>query len=658
MGLLFALRVYNDGYEVDTVTPKKQTFVICESAMGNLTGAESNLIYETLQNNNVWFKLHERSVKHDSHFALQPKDMFLVIRLLEAVGFRIQEVVPYFVWKAVCAAEERPTIATELIRARIGPEKWDQLHDYQKVGVQKMIELKKCYCGDEMGTGKTLQSLMVSYYYREHWPALIICPSSLRYNWKAEILHWIDDVNDTQIFVVRTGKDMKKIKPAHQFVIISYNLLIRPEVTDAIKDNFDLVVLDEAHYVKSMTSKRSSATLQVTQKCTIKILLSGTPFNYPVEMFQQIKLIDPTIYPWFFNYTVNAIEEPGKYYYATRYCKPTKVLIRNAETWNFRGYDRSEELNAVLNTFLIRRKKSDVLSQLPPKNRICITLPPLTKKQQGEIDVLLNGGEKKTKKKSKKESKRGVKDTTIGKSPEAYMEAFRLASQFKTPHVTEFVKDQIIDDLLANDENLKVLIFFHHKAMCDALRECLDAQEIKYFLIDGSTNGAKRQEYVDTFQNTQQHRVALLSITACSTGLTLTRASLVVFTEILFGAENHVQAEDRAHRIGQKNDVNIFYLIQPGTTDDINFGLIKKKERESSFILEGSHAKIGGDMASERFRMPDEEKSLTQMLQDKKHRQEQHAPEATLSKRQKMVIVRKIIQPPQTVIRVLPGLEK
>ena len=68
MGLLFALRVYNDGYEVDTVTPKKQTFVICESAMGNLTGAESNLIYETLQNNNVWFKLHERSVKHDSHF--------------------------------------------------------------------------------------------------------------------------------------------------------------------------------------------------------------------------------------------------------------------------------------------------------------------------------------------------------------------------------------------------------------------------------------------------------------------------------------------------------------------------------------------------------------------------------------------------------------
>ena len=81
--------------------------------------------------------------------------------------------------------------------------------------------------------------------------------------------------------------------------------------------------------------------------------------------------------------------------------------------------------------------------------------------------------------------------------------------------------------------------------------------------------------------------MALLSITAAGTGLTLTAASTVVFTEILFGPDQHLQAEDRAHRIGQENQVNIFYLIEPKTTDDINFGLIRKKERESSRMLDG-----------------------------------------------------------------------
>lgn len=101
------------------------------------------------------------------------------------------------------------------------------------------------------------------------------------------------------------------------------------------------------------------------------------------------------------------------------------------------------------------------------------------------------------------------------------------------------------------------------------------------------------RRYVQDFQTTNNtYRVALLSITAAGVGLTLTAASTVVFSEILFGPDQHLQAEDRAHRIGQRSDVNIFYLIQPKTTDDINFGLIKKKERESSVMIDGTASAV------------------------------------------------------------------
>ena len=115
----------------------------------------------------------------------------------------------------------------------------------------------------------------------------------------------------------------------------------------------------------------------------------------------------------------------------------------------------------------------------------------------------------------------------------------------------------------------------------------LQEHEMSYFVINGETPALKRQEYADAFQTTHKYRVALLSVMAAGTGLTLTAARTVVFTEILFGPEQHLQAEDRVHRLGQKHQVNIFYLKSPNSTDDINFGLIRKKERESSLMLDG-----------------------------------------------------------------------
>ena len=121
-----------------------------------------------------------------------------------------------------------------------------------------------------------------------------------------------------------------------------------------------------------------------------------------------------------------------------------------------------------------------------------------------------------------------------------------------------------------------------------ALEEMLtEDTRFPYFVISGKTDALQRDEYMKAFQTSEGFRIGLLSITAAGVGLTLTAAKVVVFTELLFGPNDHFQAEDRAHRLGQKSAVNIFYLIQPKTTDDINFGMIRKKDRESGIMLDG-----------------------------------------------------------------------
>jgi SWI/SNF-related matrix-associated actin-dependent regulator 1 of chromatin subfamily A len=479
----------------------------------------------------------------------------------------VKDQIPYFVWQWIRDWQSTEMIPVETIRVKLGDDLWNTLHPYQRVCVQKAVSSKKCYIADEMGTGKTFQSLATCKYFQETWPVLILCPSSLRYTWRSEITNWLG-IPETDIFVAKSSKHfLKNCDDRHNFMVLSYSLLNNREIVQTlIKKAYKIVIFDEAHYVKSLFSKRANASFEVSELADVKLLLSGTPFNYPNEMFQQIRILNPRLYPKFFNYS---LEEPrfGEYYYAQRYCKPQLMVIRGGHnTWSFKGYAKHEELNALFNTFMIRRRKTDILTQLPEKIRICITLDPLPVKQAKQIADQLKGG------------------TDSSKSTESkYMEAFRSTCKYKLPNVLAFIKEQVLGNL----SNNKVLIFFHHEHMQTALEELLTNCKCSYFVISGSTSPMKRDEYKTCFQTTDQYSVGLLSITAAGVGLTLTAANTVIFTEILFGPNDHLQAEDRAHRLGQKSVVNIVYLIQPKTTDDINFGMIRKKERESSIMLSG-----------------------------------------------------------------------
>jgi len=598
--LTFGLIVSEEGLEEDAVTPKRMSHIYIDGP----NRVEQERIQYVLSSQKISY-----SLLRDGRVGCSVGDMFTVIRVLEEHGWTIQDHVPFFVWQVISQAQARPGLTMEHMREKIGASFWDKLHPYQRVGVRFAAERGICYNADEMGTGKTIQALMSCKYFEEQWPVIIVCPSSLKYTWRDEIRRWLE-IPLEDIYVVQSTKHLMKVKP-HRFLILSYGLLARGSVlTELTSRQYKICVMDECHYVKNRKCKTSQAAYKLIQKASVRFLLSGTPFNYPSEMYQQIKLLNPTIYPWFFDEKNPQLEEPGKYFFAQRYCKPRCVQVRNRPQWVYKGYERHTELNAVLNTFMIRRRKHEILTQLPAKNRICITLSPLTKKQEKELSTLLKIEKKPT--------------VTVQSSSDTYSQAFHLTSKYKIPYVLEFIKDHLLSDLMTEQPDMKALIFMHHDIMREALEKCLQECHYSYFLINGETTPAKRNEYTRDFQSNSKYRIGLLSITAAGVGLTLTAASTVVFTEILYGPDQHLQAEDRSHRLGQKNTVNIFYLLEPGTTDDMNFGMIRKKERESSTMLDGK----ANFLSYHRVNMDTSTQSLSEHISHPTEKRPRHIPES------------------------------
>jgi SWI/SNF-related matrix-associated actin-dependent regulator 1 of chromatin subfamily A len=224
---------------------------------------------------------------------------------------------------------------------------------------------------------------------------------------------------------------------------------------------------------------------------------------------------------------------------------------------------------------MIRRKKIDILPFLPRKTRKTFVLEKPAKEPLEEIRRLLQNST----------------DTSGNVSTmETFMQAFRLTCSSKIPTVCNFLQHYLIDDTLRPDNRSRptnALVFFHHTAMRLALEKLFSDNQIPFFCIHGGTCQADRKVYETQFQDQEIFRVGLLSIGAACTGLTLHRANVVVFTETLFGPDMMFQAEDRVHRIGQEIPVCVVYLLSPGTTDRINWGLVLKKSRESDKILHG-----------------------------------------------------------------------
>lgn len=449
------------------------------------------------------------------------------------------------------------------------------LFDYQKIGANFMVANRKVMNNDDMGLGKTLQSIAVIHYLNFK-NGLIVTPNSLKSNWKRELIKWINRpsvIVEDKIF--QTGINILNYEKLLKFSSTSEKGRIR--IFESLFKNFEFVIFDECHYIKEMKSKRSKLALQICKLIDRVILLTGTPMlNRPKELIAQINAVD------FMH------EFKSDWHFLNTYCDPKK----NGFGIDFNGASNIPELKIKLEKFSIRRLKQDVLKDLPDKmiNNIYIDLP-----------------EPEAYKSIENASQQEIIDSDdiyqtfyknlAGKTPEQRAEIIarsRMEGQFKNLNSNILVQIEklkqesarqkvlaskdIFQEYIENEK--KVVVFCTHKKTVADLHN-LYKQSV---VITGEVEPEQRIKNIDKFETDPKTLFLFCTVQTTGTGFNLTASSEVLFMELGWTPAEHKQAEDRCWRIGQKNKVNINYLIAINTIDEDIIEILNNK----SEVIEGT----------------------------------------------------------------------
>jgi len=381
---------------------------------------------------------------------------------------------------------------------------------------------------------------------------LIVCPNSLKYNWKNELEKWL--TKDYNIGVV----ERKDFPEEYDILIINYDVVSKHE--EKLKSHkWDLFVADESHYVKNSKAKRTKSLLGKGKSKGIEahksVFMTGTPItNKPSDLFSALHYLDPERWRswWKFVFT-----------YEGAYEGPFGL--------EFSGPQNLEQLQDTLrSTIMIRRLKEDVLKDLPEKSRKIIPLH-----ADSATRKLINEEHEALYIKSLADNidlSESVDDESLGRLAQLRKEiAFK-----KLPTVKE-----LINDVLDNGE--KVIVFAHHK---DIVKELYKEYEDSAVYVTGDVKSEARQEAVDKFQNDDSIRVFIGNIKAAGVGITLTASSNVVFAEISWVPSDLTQAEDRSLRIGQKNNVLVQYPLYEDSVDMNMIRAVMSKQNASDRALD------------------------------------------------------------------------
>jgi SNF2 family DNA or RNA helicase len=486
------------------------------------------------------------------------------VELLEKMGFavhrKVKEALSEIKEKVVRSSAAEADIEIPGLRAN--------LYGYQKAGVKFALERLKVLIADDMGLGKTLQAIAFLQARKDLRPALIVCPASLKLNWEAEIKKFAEPCPENRVEVLSGEKPYRTDAP---IAIINYDVLDSWKVL--LKKKEKVVVLDESHYIKNRSARRTKAAQSIAKDAEAIICLTGTPvLNRPMDLFTQLNLLAPN-------------EFPDCFQYGLRYCNGHKkrIFVRGGEekyVWDFSGASNTDELYERLrSTVMIRRLKKDVLKELPPK-RIAVVPVEMSKPEEYRI------AEKDFMYWLKEWTKRGRYDQN------------RLAASAKAETLTkiEYLKQcalrlkiksvlEWVSDFLESGE--KLILFAHHKNVIDYLEKKFPGSAV----LRGGEDAKTKQLAVDRFQKDKECRLFIGSIQAAGVGLTLTAASNVAFIEFPWRPADLDQAIDRAHRIGQTNSVTAWCLVAsvPGmkTVDERIMELLEEKRKIADHVLDG-----------------------------------------------------------------------
>jgi SWI/SNF-related matrix-associated actin-dependent regulator of chromatin subfamily A-like protein 1 len=448
-----------------------------------------------------------------------------------------------------------------------------KMYPFQKGGLEYALKVNNVLIADEMGLGKTIQGI-AAVIESQKLPVLVICPASLKLNWKREVEKW------TNYSVSVIDAETKKIEKT-DFVIINYDILFKWMITEyQEKDkkrkllkssnafqklNFKSLIVDESHFCKNKNAKRSKAVKILSREVLTKVLLTGTPIlNRPYELWEQLEIL-------------GASKKFGNFWkFATKYCG----AVHNGFGWDFKGASNLEELDEKLRSIcMVRRLKKNVLKDLPAKQRISVFLPMKNKKRYDNINLDITNW---------------INEKYDDTDPEYYDKV--IASEnaehlvkieaLKQVAVDEKFNSVIewIDNWYDQNEGQKLVVFAHHKNVVARLKE---VYKNKAVTLIGGIKQEDKQKAVDEFQTNPKVTMFIGNIQAAGVGITLTAASTTVFLELAWNPGMHDQAEDRIHRIGQENQVQIYYLLAADSIEVDIAELIDNKRKIVAKAVDG-----------------------------------------------------------------------
>ena len=420
--------------------------------------------------------------------------------------------------------------------------------EHQKEAIQKLVENKKFILADDMGLGKTTSTIIAALESGSK-KVLIICPATLKINWKREI----ENYSDKSIYIAES----KNFSTEADFVIINYDIIKnfhdpkKKDESQVLASNFDLVIIDEAHYIKNATAQRTKLINDIVKKVDRLWLLTGTPMtSRPIDYFNLLSLIDsPVARNWMA--------------YAIRYCQGYQFNVGGRKVWNVTGASNLEELRDRTLGLTLRRLKENVLD-LPDKIITPVYLR-LKSKQYEEV--------------------MGEYYDWYDKNPE---ESKSLTVQFsKLTKVRQIIADEKIAQTIELAENIleqdkKVIIFCNFTDSLNKITEHFGKTAVK---LDGSMSKPERQHSVDQFQDNPKVKVFVGNIKAAGVGITLTSAEAVIMNDLSFLPSDHAQSEDRAYRYGQKNNVLVYYPIFENTIEGIIYDILNNKKQVIATVM-------------------------------------------------------------------------
>jgi len=449
------------------------------------------------------------------------------------------------------------------------PSKKHRPKKFQLKAIRKINHFNgRVLLADEMGLGKTLEALLwMKQAGSSVYPAIVVCPASLKWVWEKEA---IEQINVRAIVLDGQKPSKKSVLEIPKLIIINYEILQYWEAW-LKKIKAQTIAFDESHYLKSSGAIRTRTSKSLAKKIPNVIGISGTPLtNRPDELWNIISIVRPDIFS-------------SRYAYRWRYCKP----VLKPWGWDYKGATNLKELHRKLSsTMMIRRLKKDVLSELPAKTRHVIPLD-ISPKARIEYNQAQNNFLQWL---SKTQALNKVRAAEKAEALVKLGYLRRLAANSKMKGVFDW-----IDNFLEEDDG-KLIVFANHKNIIQQVKERYNKVCV---VVDGSVTGKKRKNAVKGFQNNKRIRLFIGNIKAAGVGITLHASSTVAFIELDYVPANHTQAEDRPHRIGQKNAVNIYYLVARNTIEEDLCEIIQAKQEILSQVLDGKRQKDDLDVWSQ-----------------------------------------------------------